>query len=309
MLSSLVLLILSLFLVIKSADFAVQFSTKLAKNFQLSKYTIGFIVVAIISILPETLISVTSALEGIPSFGLGTLYGSNVADLTVVFAMIIIASGKNIKVKSRLIKNGFLHTGALLFPIALGLNGHYSRTEGLLLIMLGVFFFLYVLKKNKYKTTTKKEDFFAKNFIFFALSICALLLGAHLTIGYSMQFANNLRINPIFIGMFIVSLGTTLPELFFSFRAVKKRNYELALGDILGTVIADATIVVGITAVISPFSFDKKLVYVTGIFMVLASALLFYFMKSDKILSKKEAFFLLLFYTAFVMTEMLVSGL
>jgi cation:H+ antiporter len=80
----------SLFLVVKGATLATKYSARLARCFRLSKYVVGFIVVALISILPETLIAISSALKGVPAFGLGTLFGSNVADLTLVFAILII---------------------------------------------------------------------------------------------------------------------------------------------------------------------------------------------------------------------------
>ena len=122
--------------VIKSADFAIHYSTRLAESFKLSKYIVGFLIVAVISILPETFISVTSALEGIPSFGLGTLFGSNVADLTLVFAIVVLFAGRSLKIESKIIKNRYLHIGIMSIPIILGLNGYFSRWEGLFLIIM-----------------------------------------------------------------------------------------------------------------------------------------------------------------------------
>lgn len=309
MLLSLILLFGSIFLVIKSADFAIHFSKRLSKSFGLSDYLVGFIVVAIISILPETFISVTSALEGEPSFGLGTLFGSNVADLSLVMALVVLLSGRNLIVESKVIKNRFLHIGILLIPLIFGSNGYYSRWEGILLIVLGMGFYYLMLRKNQYGVEKIKEKFSFSNVFFLLLSMAVLLLGADLTVKYSINLANFLQINPLFIGMFIVGLGTTLPELFFSVRAAKKKDEGLALGDILGTVIADATIVVGIIAIISPFAFNRRIVFITGIFMMVAMVILFRFMKTGKVLSKKEAVLLLLFYIIFVLTESYTSNL
>lgn len=309
MLLSLILLFGSIFLVIKSADFAIHFSKRLSKSFGLSDYLVGFIVVAIISILPETFISVTSALEGEPSFGLGTLFGSNVADLSLVMALVVLLSGRNLIVESKVIKNRFLHIGILLIPLIFGSNGYYSRWEGILLIVLGMGFYYLMLRKNQYGVGKIKEKFSFSNVFFLLLSMAVLLLGADLTVKYSINLANFLQINPLFIGMFIVGLGTTLPELFFSVRAAKKKDEGLALGDILGTVIADATIVVGIIATISPFAFNRRIVFITGIFMMVAMVILFRFMKTGKVLSKKEAVLLLLFYIIFVLTESYTSNL
>lgn len=304
---SFIFLLISLFVVIKSANFAIRYSIHLAESFNLPKYIIGFAVVAVISILPETFISITSAIEKIPSFGLGTLFGSNIADLTLVFALVVFLSGRKLRIESQLIKNRFLHIGAMAIPIILGLNGYYSRLDGIILILVGLLFYYLVLKKNIYVAKINREKFNIKNLVFLLFSMTGLLLGSHFTVKYGVDFARGLNVSPILIGMLVVGLGTTLPELFFSIKAAKHHHDNLALGDILGTVVADATIVVGIMALISPFAFNLRIIYITGLFMFLAIFLLFYFMKSDRILSRKEAFLLFVFYIIFVLTEFLVN--
>jgi cation:H+ antiporter len=141
-------LIIALYAVIHSADLSIRFAGRLATSFHLSKFVVGFLLVAIISILPETFIAVSSALQGTPSFGLGTLFGSNVADLSLVFALVIIISGRDLRVQSQVIKNSLLHVGMMIIPIAFGFDGHYSRAEGLALIILGLLFYLYVIRTN-----------------------------------------------------------------------------------------------------------------------------------------------------------------
>ena len=121
-----------------------------------------------------------------------------------------------------------------------------------------------------------------------------------------MYLAELLKINPAIIGMFIIGLGTVLPELFFSIKASRENHDSLALGDILGTVIADATIVVGIVATISPFAFNPRIVYLTGIFMLISIIVLLYMMKTNRTLSKKESLLLLSLYIIFVLFELFV---
>lgn len=194
-----------------------------------------------------------------------------------------------------------------MFPIILGLNGRYSRIEGILLIIVGLLFYYLILKKEVYTTKVHREKFRLKNLILLLLSMGGLLLGSHFTVKYGVDFAHGLNIRPILIGILIIGLGTTLPELLFSVKAAKRNHNDLALGDILGTVVADATIVVGMIAIIRPFTFNPRIIFVTGIFMILAMCLLFYFMKSDKTLNKKEVFLLFIFYIAFVLTEFFVN--
>src|SRR3989338_4734295 len=121
----------SFFIVIKSASWATRYAGLVAERFHLSKYVVGFLVVAIISVLPETIISTNAALQGIPTFGLGTLFGSNVADLTIVFAIIILLTGHGMKVESKILKDNRVYPLLLLLPLFLGLDGSYSRLEGI----------------------------------------------------------------------------------------------------------------------------------------------------------------------------------
>ncbi|HOZ36593.1 MAG TPA: hypothetical protein PLR18_02065 [bacterium] len=302
-----VLLIVSLAVIIKSADLAILYSSRLAEGFKLSRYLVGFLIVAVISILPETFVAITSALEGIPAFGLGTLFGSNIADLTLVFVLVVLISGRSLKVESRIIKNRFLHIGAMAVPIILGLDGYYSRSEGVVLIAVGLGFYYLIFKKNKRESVTGKKEIKAGNVFKLLLSMAGLLLGAHFTVRYGVDLARELSVSPVIIGMFVVALGTTLPELLFSIRAAKRAYDGLALGDILGTVVADATIVVGIIVSIRPFAFNQRLIYISGVCMVFATVLLFHFMKTGKVLTKREAWLLLLFYFVFATAELLVN--
>ncbi len=134
-----------------------------------------------------------------------------------------------------------------------------------------------------------------------------LLVGAYFIVTSATSLATMIGISPIIIGMLVVGLGTTIPELFFSLKSIKRNNNSLAIGDILGTVLADATIVVGILALINPFSFSQEIIYVTGSFMLTASLILFKFMRSGRMLNRLEAFMLLLFWLVFIATEFLAS--
>lgn len=299
----------SLFLVIKSADLAIRYSTRLAESFRLPRYLIGFLVVAIISILPETFIFINSAIEGVPALGLGTIFGSNVADLSLIFALVIFVSGRNIKIESKIIKNRFLYLVVIALPLIFGLNGYYSQAEGLGILTAGLLFYIYLLRDSRIQTASEKGEFKPLYLIFLLFSMAGLLVGANLTVKLGVQLADILSVSPVIVGLFLVGLGTTLPELFFSIKAAKENNDSLALGDILGTVVADATIVIGLVALIKPFSFDPRLVFVTGSFMLLSIILLMHYMRTGRVLTRRESYLLFGFYLVFVICEVLTSSL
>lgn len=303
--------LISLFLVMKSADYASRSANRLALGWRWSKYVVGFTVVAAISALPETLVALASSLQNIPSFGLGVLFGSNVADLSFVFAVVVLAAGRSLKVESEILKNRLYYIAVLAAPIVFGLNGYYSRWEGASLMALGLFFYLSVLKRSRRGPDNGRAksqlSTSIKNLGLLIFWLAALLLGAYLTVKFAVALARALEISPLLIAL-LVGLGTCLPELLFSVRAARAKQENLALGDILGTVITDATIIVGLLILIKPFAFDQRIIFVTGLFMFLAIVLLLYFLKTGRVLTKKESLLLLLFYLLFVLTEFAVGG-
>lgn len=310
MFESIFILFLSLFLIIKSSTEATKYSARLAENFHLSRYIVAFIIVAIISVFPEAIISINSAIEGIPSFGLGTLFGSNIADLTLVFAIIVLFSGRSLRIESKFLKNNIFFPFLLLIPILLGLNGYYTRPEGIVLILTGVVFYVLSFRNslNEAEPISQVSKLSTlKNFLILLFFIGLLIVGAHFTVSSATDLAKLLGVSSIFIGMFITGLGTVIPELIYSIQSVRKNHDSLAIGDILGTVLADATVIVGIMAVIKPFYFPQRIIYIAGTFMVISSFLLFYFMHTDKKLSRKEAFILIAFWAIFVLLELVLN--
>ena len=308
--NTLLILGASLFLIVRGATLSTTYAIRLSRSLELPRYTVGFLVVSAISILPELLIAIISSLTNVPEFALGVLFGSNIADLTLIFALIILLTGRALSVQKSTLKDNELYIFLLLMPVLLGLDGYFSRTDGILLIAAGVFFYYQSLKNRRAShagSGTQTHNYY-RTFFLLLLAIGMLLTGAYLAVSSASALATTLGVSPVLIGMFIVGLGTTLPELFFSLKSHQRHNDALAEGDLLGTVLVDATIVVGTLAAVSPFAFPKSIMYITGAFMVAAAFFLFYLMRSDRTLTKREGFFLFLFWVAFLATELLFGA-
>ncbi len=310
MVTNILILFGALFVLARGAMLSTRYAVRLAENFRLSKYVIGLIVVAVISILPETFISINASLSGMPEFGLATLFGSNVADLTLVFVIIMAVTGKNIKIEKKILKNNLVYPFIFFIPILMGLNGHYSRIEGLILILTGVIFYYFELRNglNNAPDVPVQAGGKARNFMGLLSGMIMLLLGSHLAVDEAARLAGGLGVAPILIGMLIVGIGTTIPEMLFSLHAVKQHHNSLAVGDILGTVLADGTIVVGLLALLNPFYFPQNIVYVSGVFMLLAAFILSYFLRTGRVLTRKEGLLLFAFWIVFAITEYLING-
>lgn len=307
---NLLLLLFFLLILVKSAECAVTYSSRIARAFHISEFIVSFFIVSIISVFPEATVSIISTIKKVPEFGLGTLLGSNIADLSLVFGIVALFSAKGITVKSKILKKDFFYLILLLVPIVLGFDGHLSRADGILLVLSGIIFFITLsieseLFKNKF--SGQKYNNQVKNLFLLVISLVFLITGAYYTMKFGIAFANDVKIPPFLVALTIVAIGSCLPELVFSLKAVKTRHDELALGDVLGTVITDATIILGVIALIMPFSFSPVIIYVTGTMMFLAGALVIWFIKSGRVLTKQEGIYLLLFYIFSLIIEFVVN--
>lgn len=311
MIENLVFLLVFLAILIRCAGYAIKYSSRLSRALHLPEFIVSFFIVALISVLPEATVSIISAFKGEPELGLGTLLGSNVADLGLVFGVVSLFSSHGIKVKSKILSNNFYFLILLLLPVLLGLDGKFSRTDGLILILLGALFFVKVYldshRFHKKFNHTKREPFL-KSLIFLIISLVLVFLSAFFTVKFAVSFANYAGLPPLLIGVTILAMGSCLPELIFSIKAVRINRDGLALGDVLGTVIADATIILGLVALISPFNYNVYNLYVTGLAMFLAGLFAIIFMKSDRTITKREGVILISFYVVYILIEIIVNS-
>lgn len=310
-LGNLLLLLLLLAVVGKSASWAVRSAISLSRVFGWSEFTISFLIVTFISILPEAIISVLSALNGTPSLGLGVLWGSNFADLTFVLGVVALVARRPVAVDSVFLKKDYLFLAFLLLPLMLGFTGHFSRLDGILLVAGSALFLREMLREKGLppRQLNHQNNHSRRSLIwsFGLLTASLLILGVagHYTVETATGIAQLFGVSAALIG-FIVALGTTAPELLFATNAARKAHPTLALGDILGTVIIDATLVLGIIALIRPFSFNPRIAILTGTFVILAGIFSLSMLRSGRELTKSEGALLLAFYAIFIIVEFIL---
>jgi cation:H+ antiporter len=299
--------IIGCIVLVKSAEYAVKAVSHLARFFRLTEFTTSFIIIAFVSSLPEGFISVISALKGDPSIGLGTLLGGNIADLTLILGLIALA-GHPIKVHSGIIKKD-LYLGALcMLPILLGLNGILSRLDGIILLSSGIIFMIILLREREYfHKPYQDKDHYLKSALMLALCIALMIASAHFIVSSSEALALGIGVPAILVGLVFVALGTTLPEFTFALQSVRKGHSDMAIGDLWGTVIVDACIMVGITALIMPIAVNLYILALVGVFTLFSVVFSLLFMRTDNTLTKNEAMTLIFFYIAFVVAQILIQ--
>ena len=139
-------LIVCIFLV-KSSEFAVKSVSNISKSLKISEFLLSFIVVGFITSLPETTISIVSAVKKVPEIGFGTLLGSNIADLSLILGMIALV-GKKIRINNKAILNNFLYVVLTLIPVILAYDGIISRKDGIILITTCILFVLHIFNRK-----------------------------------------------------------------------------------------------------------------------------------------------------------------
>ena len=311
----LLLLLLFSFLLIKSTEFLVEALNRLARSSKLGKFALTSSIIALATSLPELFVCLAAALEGKQALALGNVIGSNIANLSLVIGGATLISGTLPVFGGFFRKDLIAIFMAALLPLFLLLDGSLSRVDGLLLILVfGVYNYTILARHKKQKAKTQTRDFgilrrlnhkgTRRQIAWVFLGAAVLLFSADMIVKIAVQIASGLNLPLIFIGLFLVSAGTSLPELFFEIGAIKKKQIAMVFGNLTGSIIANATLILGLTALISPIkiieigTFFLATVFFIVIFLVFVS-----FVRSKRKLERWEAGVLILIYALFIFLE------
>ncbi len=299
------ILLIAILALVKSASYAVKSIINVAKYFRMSEFFITFFIAGLISIAPELFIGINSALVGATDIGLGTLIGSNIADLTIIVGVVALV-GRKIPISQSIIKNDLHFLAATSAPVLLLLDGSLSRMDGLFLVLIFLVYMYYSFRNEKvFSNAPKKEkEFFVKNLAVFIFSMSVLFVSSHFIVSSALELFDALYIPPIIAGLFLISIGTTLPELTFSLKAVLAKHKQIALGDILGNVAIDSTLSIGIIALISPITTNFTVFAISALFMSFAALLVVTLFTSGKKITWNERFLLFFLYALFVIIHL-----
>lgn len=257
-------------LLINGADFLVDGSSNIAKRFHIPEIIIGLTIVSIGTSMPELFVSVTSALEGYSDMSLGNVIGSNLCNLLLILGLSTVIKPIKFQRQTRLIEIPMCLAITILFMIFCNTEGAITRLEAGILIALFVAFICYTiymgikgekLKKKEElseneKGKTKKVGSFLKDIFLVVIGIAALKIGGDLTVDNALVMARYFGISEKIISLTIVAIGTSLPELVTSVMAAIKGNSDIAIGNIIGSNIFNILLIVGISSLIKPITYN-----------------------------------------------------
>jgi len=282
MFETLTLFVIGFFILIKGADFLIDGATSVARRLNISNWIIGVTIVGIGTSIPEFSITFFDALKGNAGIGLGTVIGSNTFNILFILglaAMILPLSVKPTWVKKDLMINVYaVLVSALVavFPIAGGDFFEISKNEGWLLLILLVVWIFYLIARNGSVRQEEPGNEFGLKITAVPLSalmiiggLVGVILGAEWVVRGGEILAKTFGTSEALIGLTVVGVGTSLPELVVSVEAARKGNVGISLGNIVGSNIFDFLGILGVTAIVRNIPFPRELV---GDFMVTLGA-------------------------------------
>jgi len=337
MIINVALFLLGIVLLIKGSDFFVKHSSVIAKKIGISEFIIGLTLVAIGTSLPELISSIVASTKNQSEIILGNVVGSNIANIGLIGGIIGILAIKKTKQDVQMRDIMIMIFTLIIFYLFI-LDGTINIIEGLVFLILYIAYIVFLLEDNqgkkdkrtfkhflvfflkfKYikslKNRIKKESVSKQKFeetkmlgnlLSIILSGVAIYLGARFLVEQTIFFGDYFGISKTIIGLSVIALGTSLPELGVSISAVKRGFGGIALGNLIGSNISNILLVLGVSSLINEILIDKLTLYYSGVFMLFISLVFWLFMRTDYKLKKREGIFLLMLYVGFLVSLILI---
>lgn len=310
-LESAIVLVLSFAVLAWSSDYAVKSLSRLASVAGLSEFAVSFLIIGVASVLPELSIGVTSALNGDPAFGVAILFGSNIADLTLILGIVALFAHGIRVTKSLEVPNQLL-LGLVILPVMLMLDGTLSRFDGAVLMAA---YFFYVARSIGGRQTAgdvlgaiaRDKLEFAKHSTYSLVFVAILFLSAELVSLSGVALATKLGFPVLIMGL-LLALATCVPELAFSIQAIRRGHPAMGIGDLIGNVSTDSTFSIGLVALIAPAQMHFPSALISGAWLILATGLSLWFMSTQHKLTGKEGAALVFAYAVFLALQALGAG-
>ena len=314
MIIQLLLLVLGFVLLVKGADWFVDGAAGIATKFGIPQLVIGLTIVAMGTSAPEAAVSITAALQGSAEISIGNVVGSNILNILIILGISALIYPL-IVAKTTIWADIPVMIGATILLFALGYDGTIGRVDATIFLIAFVAylgFLFYLTKKNQAQekmlsnSDIQKEESdvpqkiisLPRAILLTVIGLALIILGSNFAVDSASAIARMLGLSERFIGLTIIALGTSLPELFTSVSASIKKNSDIAIGNIVGSNIFNIFFILGLSGIITPIPFAPNFRFDTLIALA-AAVLLFLFALPKKRLSKVAGLVMLLAYIVY----------
>ena len=294
------LLVVGFVLLIKGADFFVDGASSIAGKLKVPSLIIGLTVVSMGTSMPEAAVSVSASLSGDNAISLGNVIGSNIFNLLMVVGVssiiLPIVTDKDILKRDMPIN---LAITAILCVLLF--DGQLSRLDAIILLLLFASYMFLLIRsalKNRVEAEETKIMSWTKSLIFVVIGLAAIIGGGNLVVNSAKTIAANLGMSQTLIGLTVVAIGTSLPELVTSVVAAKKGDSGIAMGNVVGSNIFNILMILGLAGVIKPMTANVEFFIDTAI-LIAVSLLMFLFAFTKKKTSRLEGAICVLVYVAY----------
>lgn len=307
-----ILFIISSLLLAKSGTMTVKSLVRIAEYLNWKKFIVASLLMGFVSSTPELFVGIAAAINGKSQLSFGNVIGSNILLLTLVIGVSVLWGGK-VLLKGVFLKKSYLYIAFYaLLPLLLMADGDIGRIDGIILIV-SLIFYMKELKEiqNRHKQELVNKERIAKGFFknvtWFILAMIIMIVSAQGIVFSASRLALQFNLSLVLIGLLIVAIGTSLPEIAFGLRSAIMNQKEMLLGNIFGSIAINSALVLGVTALISPFKIFNPSFYITALIFTILSVILFViFSRSHESITKKEAKILLGTYILYFVIQLLI---
>ncbi len=314
LLKSAIILVIGFVLLIKGADFFVEGSSSVAKKFNVPSLIIGMTIVAMGTSLPELAVSVTASMIGNNTLAVSNVAGSNIFNLMVVCGACALFTPLTIE-KNTLLKEfpfSIICAGLLVVLGFLGMS--LGRVDGIIFLVIFIVYLFWMIRSAKQarnagdKLEEEEEEFIEeeikilpmwKCLLFIVGGMIAIKFGGDFVVDGASTIAAGFGLSQTLIGLTIVALGTSLPELVTSIVAARKDEVDMALGNVIGSNIFNILLILGVAAVISPITFLMENI-IDIVILIVMSLVVWIFAWTSKEINRKEGIMMLLMYAVYM---------
>lgn len=294
------LLVLGFFMLVKGADYFVDGAAGIATKFGIPQLVVGLTIVAMGTSAPEAAVSITGAMNGAADISVGNVIGSNILNVLIILGITGFITTIAVQKSTLMIEMPFMMAITIVLMV-LGMSGNeLTFIEGILFWILFIAYlaYLYVLAKKGTAEEVEEDRPVWKLILFILAGGAVVVWGANISVNAATALAQAIGISEKFIGLTIVALGTSLPELVASVTAAKKGNADIAIGNIVGSNIFNILFVLGTSALITPIPY-KSTFLIDGIIALAAGVLLWVATIRKKELNRTWGMIMLLGYAAY----------
>lgn len=265
MIVSIFFIIVGFALLILGADWLVNGASSIAKKFHIPEIIIGLTIVSIGTSMPELFVSTTSALEGLSDMSIGNVVGSNLCNLLLILGLSTIIKPVKFQKETRLFEIPMCLIFTVIFIVLCNTGGTINKVEAVLLLLLFLLFITYTIFMAKKQSSQEKQEEvktqkkllpILKDILLIVLGVIGLKIGGDLAVDNAVNIANYFGVSEKIIGLTILAVGTSLPELVTSVTAAIKGNSDIAIGNIIGSNIFNMLLIIGVAAFINPISYN-----------------------------------------------------